>query len=363
MIKNKLFYPVLIIFAILQSCNSKVDKTEGYIVYASIEGIDSGKAILAKLDLVTNEQVDVDTSEITNGKFTFKGKIESPYIHTIFINGNKNKIHFFLENSDIEIYANFNDLEHAKITGSREDSLFRSYKTDDIFDRKKGMEIMLKYPDYSFAAFTAYYQFQIYNIRVDTLDIIMNSFEIPIKKTIYYKHLYKLYNTLKRVAISQPAPVFSIPDTEGNMVSLNDFKGKYILIDFWASWCAPCRESNPQLVKVYDTFNKRNFTIIGISIDKNRDRWLKAIESDRLPWTNLSNLNGWDEVSNIYGVKAVPQNFLIDPDGIIIDKNIDQYNMIDKLSIILHMKAGDPIVETVNTWHYGKKKGVTNLQK
>ncbi len=335
MIKSKLFYTVLLIIIILQSCNSKVDNIEEYTISASIEGIDSGKALLAKLDLVTNEQVDVDSSEIINGKFTFKGEIESPYIHTIFINGKANKIHFFLENSDIEIYADFNDLENVKLTGSREDSLFRSYKTDDIFDREKGMEIMLKYPDYSFAAFTAYYQFQIYNIHVDTMDAIINSFKIPLKKTIYYKHLNKLYNTLKRVAVSQPAPAFSIPDTEGNMVSLNDFKGKYVLIDFWASWCAPCRESNPQLVKVYDTFNKRNFTVIGISIDKDRDSWLKAIESDKLPWTNLSNLNGWDEVSTIYGVKAVPQNFLLDPDGIIIDKNIDSDIMIDKLSNIL----------------------------
>ncbi len=335
MIKSKLFYLFLLIISILQSCNSKVDKIEEYTISASIEGIDSGKALLAKLDLVTNEQVDVDSSEIKNGKFTFKGEIESPYIHTIFVNGKANKIHFFLENSDIEISADFNDLEHAKITGSREDSLFRSYKTDDIFDREKGMEIMLKYPDYSFAAFTAYYQFQIYNINIDTLDIIMNSFSSHIKETVYFKHLDKLYNTLKRVAVSQPAPVFEIPDTEGNMVSLNDFKGKYILIDFWASWCAPCRESNPQLVKVYDIFNKRNFTIIGISIDKDRDRWLKAIESDQLPWTNLSNLNGWDEVSTIYGVKAVPQNFLIDPNGIIIDKNINTDIMIDKLNNIL----------------------------
>ena len=335
MINSKLFYSFLLIISILQSCNSRVDKIEEYTINASIAGLDSGKALLAKLDLVTNEQVDVDSSEIINGKFTFKGKVESPYIHTIFINGKTNKIHFFLENSDIEISADFNDLEHAEITGSREDSLFHSYKTDDIFDREKGMKIMLKYPDYSFAAFTAYYQFQIYNIRADTMDIIMNSFEAPIKKTIYYKHLHKLFNTLKRVAVSQPAPVFEIPDTEGNMVSLNDFKGKYVLIDFWASWCAPCRESNPELVKVYDTFNKRNFTIIGISIDKNRERWLNAIESDNLPWTNLSNLNGWDEVSTIYGVKAVPQNFLINPNGVIIDKNIDTDIMINKLSNIL----------------------------
>jgi thiol-disulfide isomerase/thioredoxin len=268
MIKNKLFVIVLLVIIILQSCNSKDYKIDGFTIKANVEGVNTGKAVLAKLDLVTNEQVDVDSSEIKNGKFTFKGKIESPYIHTIFINGKTDKIHLFLENSDIEISADFNDLEHAKITGSREDSLFHSFKIDDIFDREKGMEIMLKYPDYSFAAFTAYYQFQIYNIHVDTMDIIMNGFTTRCKKTIYYSQLNKLYNTIKRVAVSQPAPAFSIPDADGKIIHLNDFKGKYVLIDFWASWCAPCRESNPKLVKVYDTFYRRNFTIVGISIDK-----------------------------------------------------------------------------------------------
>jgi len=88
-------------------------------------------------------------------------------------------------------------------------------------------------------------------------------------------------------------------------------------------------------VHIYNTFNKRNFTIVGISVDRNKDGWIKAIQTDELPWTNLSNLKGWDEVSNIYGVKAIPQNFLLDPNGIIIDKNIEIDNMIEKLNIIL----------------------------
>ena len=335
MIRNNCVYLLMLTTIILQSCNFQVDKTDGYTIKGSIEGINSGKAFLAKIDLVTNERVDIDSVEIQNGKFTFSGKVESPYLHTIFINNKLSKIHFFLENNDIEIFADINNLEHAKITGSREDSLFHSYKTEDIFDRKIGMEIMLNYPDYSFAAFTAYYQFQIHNIHADTLDIIMQGFKESVDKTVYYKHLVKLYNTLERVAISKPAPEFTIPDTKGNLIRLDDFKGKYVLIDFWASWCAPCRAANPKLVHIYNTFNKRNFTIVGISVDRNKDGWIKAIQTDELPWTNLSNLKGWDEVSNIYGVKAIPQNFLLDPNGIIIDKNIEIDNMIEKLNIIL----------------------------
>ncbi len=330
------FFNLLMIIAFMQSCNSgKTIDNNGYVINGKIKGVEDGKVLLAKLDLKTNEQVNVDSTEMINGKFTLKGEIDSPYLYTLFINGKSNKIHFFLENSSIEIKADFSKLDQAKVIGSREDSLFRSYKMDDIFDRKKGMEIMLDHSDYTFSAFTAYYQFQIYNISADTLDHIMNNFKNPVKKTVYFEHLTNLYNTLKNVAISQPAPDFSIPDTDGNLVQLKDFRGRYVLIDFWASWCAPCRASNPTLVNVYKTFKNRDFTIVGISIDKDKERWLKAIKADQLPWTNISNLKGWDEVSGIYGVKAVPQNFLIDPDGIIIDKNMEPDLMVEKLNGIL----------------------------
>lgn len=333
-------YITLLIFTaiIFQSCISQHDKTEGYTLKGNIEGIDSGKAFLAKLDLVSNESVYVDSAEIQKGKFTFSGKTESPYLHTMFINDESNKIHFFLENSDIEIAADINNLELAKITGSREDSLFHSYNMDDIFDRNKGMDIMLNYPDYAFAAFTAYYQFQIYNIHADTLKLIIQGFKEPVTKSVYYAHLVKLYDTLERVAISKPAPKFTIPDTKGNLISLDDFKGTYVLIDFWASWCAPCRAANPKLVHIYNTFSNRNFTIVGISVDRDKDGWIKAIQTDKLPWLNLSNLKGWDEVSDNYGVKAIPQNFLLDPDGIIIDRNLEAEKMFEKLNLILPEK-------------------------
>ena len=329
---------LIIVTLILFSCNSKIEKSNSYTVNANIQGVKNGYAQLAMLDLVTNERVNIDSTEIINGKFSFTGDLKNPYLHTIFINGDKNKIHFFLENSKININANIKDIENAKIVGSREDSLFRYYKIDDIFDRKKGMEIMLNNPDYSFAAFTAYYQFQVHNISKDTMSLIVNNFKKPITETIYFEHLNKLYSTIKRVAISAPAPAFSVPDVNGDIVTLNDYKGKYVLIDFWASWCAPCRATNPTLVKTYNGLKDRNFTILGISVDKSRKGWLKAIEKDNLPWTNISNVKGWDIVSDDYGVKAVPQNFLIDPEGKIIDKNIEPHDLMERLNAILPKK-------------------------
>jgi len=284
---------------------------------------------------VSNEKVEVDSAEIRDGRFTFEGKVESPYLHTIFLNEGNDRINLFLENSEIHISGALDDLIHARISGSREDSLFRSFAMDDIFDRKLGMDIMLNNPDYCFSAFTAYYQFQIFNISLDTMDMIVDGFSEPVKNSVYYDHLNRLYATLKKVAISQPAPPFSIPDTEGNLVELKEFLGTYVLIDFWASWCAPCRATNPKLVEVYEQFSHKDFSIIGISVDDNESRWKAAIEADKLSWVNLSNLQGWDSLTDTYGVKAIPQNFLIDRDGIIIAKNVEPEQLIDKLEKLL----------------------------
>jgi len=333
--KMKTLVQILFIIVFTQSCNSRIEKIDGYMISGKIDGIESGEVILAKLELTTNERVDVDSTENKDGKFSFKGKVESPYLHTLFFNNSKDKIHLFLDNSQIQISGNIHDIENSKITGSREDSLFHSYELDDIFDRKKGMEIMLKYPDYCFSAFTAYYQFQLHNIHIDTMDMIMEGFTETVKKSVYYEHLNNLYARLKKVAIYQPAPTFSLPDTAGSIVKLDDFKGKYVLIDFWASWCSPCRAANPKLVEVYKQFSEKNFTIVGISVDKNEELWKKAIEYDKLPWINVSDLKGWGTESENYGVEAIPQNFLLDTNGIIIGKNIEPEHLIDILDKIL----------------------------
>jgi peroxiredoxin len=323
------------IFFFAQACSAPVKDNTGFIINGQINNLRDGKVVLAKLDMVTNERVNIDSAEVRNGKFVLKGRVAYPYLHTLFFNNHHDKIHFFLENSPITITADSAGPGNAVITGSREDSLFHSMQLDDIFDRRLGMEIMLNKPDYCFAAFTAYYQFQIYNIHADTLNLIMEGFSEPVRQSEYYAQLNKLYETLRKVAISKPAPDFSIPDTSGQSVSLGQFRGQYVLLDFWASWCAPCRAANPKLVDVYHTFSGKNFTIIGISVDKDAARWKSAIASDRLPWTNVSSLNGWDKVTDEYGVKAVPQNFLINPDGIIIDKNIDPEDLPGKLAGLL----------------------------
>ncbi len=128
---------------------------------------------------------------------------------------------------------------------------------------------------------------------------------------------------IKPLSIGQVAPDFSSLTPEGEEVSLSDFRGKYVLLDFWAAWCAPCRQENPNIVEQYHKFKDKGFTVLGLSLDKDRDAWLKAIEDDKLVWTQLSDLEMWDSgAGQLYNITAIPASFMIDPDGKIVGKNL-----------------------------------------
>lgn len=140
------------------------------------------------------------------------------------------------------------------------------------------------------------------------------------------------------VSIGRTAPLFSAPDTSGKNISLMDFRGKYVLLDFWASWCGPCREENPTVVKAYQKFRTKNFEILSVSLDQagKRDAWVKAIHDDGLTWQHVSDLKFWNsEVAQLYAVRSIPQNFLIDPKGKIIAVNLRGEELNKKLSELI----------------------------
>lgn len=128
---------------------------------------------------------------------------------------------------------------------------------------------------------------------------------------------------LKPLSVGQKAPDFESLSPTGQKIKLSDFRGKYVLLDFWASWCAPCREENPNIVEQYHAFKDKGFTVLGVSLDDSQSAWMKAVKDDKLDWTQVSELKRWDsEAGELYKITAIPSSFLIDPDGVIIGKNL-----------------------------------------
>jgi peroxiredoxin len=141
---------------------------------------------------------------------------------------------------------------------------------------------------------------------------------------------------MKNIVIGAAVPGFSAPDTSGQILTLSQFKGSFVLLDFWASWCVPCRQGNPALVKLYSKFKAKNFVIIGVSLDRKREAWIKAIKADGLAWHQVSDLQYWDNtVAKLFGVQAIPQSFLIGPDGKLIAKNLRGDTLNAKLVAVL----------------------------
>src|SRR6187551_1117632 len=160
----------------------------------------------------------------------------------------------------------------------------------------------------------------------DRTDIagIRNSVEATIPKTIW---------------VGKPAPEISLPDTEGRTVKLSSFRGKYVLVDFWASWCGPCRRENPNVVQAFNQFKNKNFTILGVSLDRpgQKENWLKAIKEDNLTWTHISDLKFWQsEVVPVYQVGSIPFNVLVDPDGKVVAENLRGNALEQKLQELLN---------------------------
>jgi peroxiredoxin len=174
-------------------------------------------------------------------------------------------------------------------------------------------------------------------IQTDRAQLYYNELGPTYKFTSYNQNILKVIDAKKITAIGKLAPDFEQPDTLGKMVKLSGFRGQYVLLDFWASWCAPCREENPNVVQAYQKFHDKGFTVLSVSLDQpgKKQAWLNAIHQDHLTWTQVSDLQFWNNsVAVLYGIKAIPQNFLIDKEGKIIAINIKGDELNQKLKEI-----------------------------
>ena len=291
------------------------------------------------------------TAESSNGNFLIDGEIKEPAFAFLVMKykteadkppllTNVNQL--FIEKGETVLNAS-GSLNSSVIKGGecqKELEALRAsvarFEADQLTERSQAVQDFVhSHPD----SFVSLYALQ--DLSQDnsfTLDAelalpLFNGLSTKIRESVTGKELIKEIALAKQTAIGSIAPNFTQQDTLARNVSLNDFKGKYVLIDFWASWCKPCRVENPNLVKAYQAFKDRNFTILSVSLDNNKNNWLNAIHKDKLTWTHISDLKFWkNEVAILYGVKTVPQNFMIDPSGMIIAKNITTSKLIEWLN-------------------------------
>ncbi len=202
---------------------------------------------------------------------------------------------------------------------------------------KQETELNKKFVQENPDSYISFNALETYAYSADYADIapLYNNLSDELKQSDAGKEWATRLPKLKAVALGATAPEFAEADTSGKVISLASFRGKYVLIDFWASWCGPCRRENPNVVKAFNKYKGKNFTIVGVSLDRQngKAKWLAAIHKDGLTWTQLSDLQFWkSKEADMYGVRAIPMNFLIDPDGKIIAKSLHGDDLEDKLA-------------------------------
>lgn len=318
-----------LIFAAM-SCNQPAE--QGYVINGKITGNTEDTIYLKKY--TDKEFVLVDSAVITNSTFTLKGKLDEPAAYALTTDKSKrNPLIFFLENKDIKIELDETD-NNIKVEGSPlSEQYFQNLNLVD--DNSYSIDsLVTANPSSSVAAYFFMRNFS-WRLSFEEMKTIRSKFDKSLDGSIYVQQIDSLIKNLSSLQVGAVAPDFTLPDTTGTAVSLSSFRGKYVLVDFWASWCPDCRKENPNIVKAYEMFKDQNIAFLGVSLDSNKEQWLKAIEKDKLTWTHVSELKKWDaEIAKLYAIRWIPQNYLIDPNGVIVAKSLEGEKLTEKLKEI-----------------------------
>jgi peroxiredoxin len=361
--------------------------TEKIVFKGSADPIYNGAVIV-----IYNRGVSlVDSAKVENGNFAFTVPYKEPSSYMFYSKYEAKKKGGYMPYGilvagpeTVNIKADMGNIANSVISNAPENDLYTAFvksgkaakqKVTDQLNERYGTEFMKKlrqndpqYPEVikyynelndannvletarleSFIkthsdSFTAIYLLagMFSQMQVDKAQSLYNQVSAKYKNTSYGKTIVQRIEAAKITAIGKIAPDFEQADTLGNMVKLSSFRGQYVLLDFWASWCGPCRAENPNVVKAYQKFHDRGFTVLGVSLDQpgKKEAWLNAIHHDQLTWTQVSDLQFWNNTAaKLYGIQAIPQNFLLDKDGKIIAVNIRGDDLTNKLAELLDKK-------------------------